>query len=283
MAPSFPTTILIAHDAFHKASAYDTLATHLATFDLRTIVPQLPSASRCSPPDPFAADTAMFHNAVVAELMTGHNVVVLAHGYGGLPGCEALQHLPLRSSKAGIGRILGIIFVAAFVAEEGESFATAMEGGQPEWCDDMEGAVANISDHATATTLFNTVSNPRDRAEYATHLTAQALDVFNTDVTYAGWEDYRTVSIHCTRDNSQPADAQDHFDRKLWRGADDHLGHQELESDHCPHVSMPETLAHKVAMIKEVFKMLVREERMKRMEVKEMKEMEEMKEMKKVR
>ena len=125
------TSIVLAHGAFHTTWHYqlfcDAIQKH-TTID-RVIVPQQSSSSLNPPPNSFEADIKLLHETVATELREGRDVLLVCHSYGGIPGCEALADLPTNTP----GRILGIVFVTAFVAEAGQSLVTSKLAGRASW------------------------------------------------------------------------------------------------------------------------------------------------------
>ncbi|KAK5119214.1 hypothetical protein LTR85_007828 [Meristemomyces frigidus] len=245
----WPTSVVVAHGAFHKASQFDEFGKHLAELGLKPVVPQLPSSSATPPSDAFEADVEVLRAALVTELSAGHDVILLAHSYGGIPGCEALEGLP-EPCTPNVGRVLGIIFVSAFVAEEGQNLITAKKGGPAEWVKRV-GALAYVND--AETTLFSSIEDIELRSSLAANMTAQALSSFVATVSYAGWQHYPTFYVRCEEDQAQPADEQDHFIGRL-KGCKTYVGQAAFEgADHCPHASMPRGLALQVSMVKGLF------------------------------
>lgn len=125
-----PISVVVAHGAYLRAAQYNDFSKELAILGMEAVVPQLPSSSTSPPSDAFAADVEVLRSSLCMQLSAGRDVILLTHSYGGLPGCEALKDLP-EPCAPHVGKVLGIVFVSAFVAEEGQSLATAKESGQP--------------------------------------------------------------------------------------------------------------------------------------------------------
>lgn len=134
-----PKTLIIAHGAFQTQYHYQAFlsAVHNETgtvFD-RALVPQQSSSGPSPPSDSFDRDVKLLHKTVRGELLDGRDVLLVCHSYGGIPGCEALADLPEKpvDSTPRLGKVLGIVFVSAFVAEAGQSLVTSKMGGRAEW------------------------------------------------------------------------------------------------------------------------------------------------------
>lgn len=124
------TSVVVSHGAFQTQYHYQRYvdAIRETTQIDRIVVPE----QLCAGPDPplecFDQDVANIKAAITTELRSGRDVLLVAHSYGGIPGCEALAGLPPSStSKEGkpVGRILGIVFVTAFVVERGQSLISS--------------------------------------------------------------------------------------------------------------------------------------------------------------
>lgn len=124
-------SIVIAHGSFSQAPLFDTFTSALKDVGFhRVIVPQLPSAGFSPPENPFERDVTTLQNATAKQLET-HDVLLVAHSYGGLPGCEAIAEFPSTSPLA--GRIRGIVLVAAVLADVGMSSLTCGNGEVIDW------------------------------------------------------------------------------------------------------------------------------------------------------
>lgn len=131
-----PWSIVLAHGAFSRNTTYtDWISAQKAvTPNAKVVVPQLPSAvypgNEAADPDAYQHDRAAVHKAVVSELEATRDVLLVAHSYGGIPGPDALRSLvaPRRHG----GKLLGIVFVSAFVAEKNTSLSQSSPF-QPPW------------------------------------------------------------------------------------------------------------------------------------------------------
>ena len=133
--PSTPsTTILLSHGAFNTPWHYNLYTTALQEHDFRTLCPQQSSSGPSPPPNSFDSDIELLNETVRSELLAGRDILLVCHSYGGIPGCEALADLPEKALKGKrLGRVLGIVFVSAFVAEEGQSLVTSKMAGRASW------------------------------------------------------------------------------------------------------------------------------------------------------
>lgn len=124
------TSVVLSHGAFQTQYHYQLYLDAIRTnteFD-RVIVPEQLSSGPDPPVNCFESDVASIKAAVTSELRSGRDVLLVAHSYGGITGCEALAAIPespAENDGMPVGRILGIVFVSAFVAEQGQSLITS--------------------------------------------------------------------------------------------------------------------------------------------------------------
>lgn len=135
--------LVLVHGAWHNPTCFSHLIPHLTSLGYTTIsTPTLPSANGGLPPsststsssstnekeeDEFPiwkADVSAVRTAVSALVENQElDVVVILHSYGGTPGTEALKGLAKkeRVAKGEKGGVVALVYMAAFVIEEGKS------------------------------------------------------------------------------------------------------------------------------------------------------------------
>lgn len=139
------TSIVVSHGAFHTTWHYQLFCDAVQKYTTidRVIVPQQSSSSLTPPANSFETDCKLIYDTIADELRDGRDVLLVCHSYGGIPGCEALADLSsstLRekselgsTTTTSTGRVLGIVFVTAFVAEAGQSLVTSKLAGRASW------------------------------------------------------------------------------------------------------------------------------------------------------
>ncbi|KAK3615457.1 hypothetical protein LTR56_026573 [Elasticomyces elasticus] len=244
-----PPTIIIAHAAFHQPAHYINFTAALDEVGLTEYrIPQLPSSSLAPPAkEAFAQDVAVLRKTIRSCLTSGRDVLLLAHSYGGIPLSDALADIP-QSTERDHAKVLGVVFVAAIVPEEGESLAKAMKTGVAEWVR-TEGSVCKVDDPASV--LFNTLGDEAALTEAVEHIRPQALSSFTAPAKTASWRYYPCAYVKCKKDSSTSTIDQEHMIEKLQRRCEWTPTVAELESDHCPFISMPEELAGLVVKLVE--------------------------------
>jgi pimeloyl-ACP methyl ester carboxylesterase len=127
-------TIVLVHGAWHTPNHYEALAGRLKARGLSVTVPQLPSTGSETPMlQTMATDTEYLRDTVLYPLVdAGKKVVLVAHSYGGCPGGGAARGLSIdeRKSTGKPGGIIGMFFISAFLAQEGELLLDKMPPDQ---------------------------------------------------------------------------------------------------------------------------------------------------------
>lgn len=136
MANSKPTFVLVP-GAWHSPSHYDHLLARLREVGYPTVSLALPSVNPQNPEIiEVATDAAFIREKMLLPLLEdGKDVVLALHSYGGSPGGAAAKGLSKseRSSQGRQGGIIGLIFIAAFLAREGDSLLSALGGKWDSW------------------------------------------------------------------------------------------------------------------------------------------------------
>ena len=108
-----PPDLLLVH------GAWDTLIPELPAGEVRTVALPSSGAEPAALGD-FADDVRAVRAGLAAS--EGRPTVVVAHSFGGLPATEAVCGQP---------HVVGLICVAAFVADAGQIVAELFDGGSP--------------------------------------------------------------------------------------------------------------------------------------------------------
>jgi pimeloyl-ACP methyl ester carboxylesterase len=219
-----PASLVLVHGAWHGPWMWSALRTELARlagYDVRTV--DLPSSG----PDPATLgdlddDVRAIRDAL--DAVDGPTVVV-AHSYGGLPATEAVCGAP---------RVIGVVYIAAFVADADQPLAGLAGQQPPEWWDvhPAEGYI----DALEAERVFYADVEPATAREAAARLTHQSLRTSGRPLRDAAWRHVPTSYVVCDRDQAIPPAVQTAMARHARR-----VHH--LPSSHSPFLSMPGDLA----------------------------------------
>jgi hypothetical protein len=125
-------TIVIVPGAWHTPSHYGKLIKLLQASRYETISEKNPScdASDGSTTTVDVDVSSIRNNILVPLINQGKDVVLVVHSYGGCPGGAAATGLSKgeRTALNKIGGVIGLIYVAAFIAHEGESLLSKLPG-----------------------------------------------------------------------------------------------------------------------------------------------------------
>ncbi|KAL3469694.1 Alpha/beta hydrolase fold-1 [Aspergillus californicus] len=125
MAASRNPTIVLVHGGWHTPALYEKFTNHLKAQGHEVHAPPLPSMNGARPPTAdLSTDTAFIRSYVENLISEGREVVVVTHSYGGQVGTNALLGLgaEARQQKQLLnGGVIRLIYTTAFALREGES------------------------------------------------------------------------------------------------------------------------------------------------------------------
>ena len=128
-----PVVILVP-GAWHSPRHYALLFDGLKDEGFHAICERNPSCD-CTNPDDMSTtgDASAVRKIIISQLDRGLEVVVVMHSYGGCPGAAAAQGLSKQERQAAgqPGGVIGLIFICAFIASEGDSLIGKLRGGVP--------------------------------------------------------------------------------------------------------------------------------------------------------
>ncbi len=183
---------LLVHGAWHGAWAFDALGSRLDEAGVRRRTVDLPSAGSTAG---LAADAATVRRALTERRVP---TVVVGHSYGGVVISEA---------ASGIDHVRGLVYLAAFMLDVGESLAGAQGYQLPDWV-----AVDERAGTSTVRTPVGVFYNdcPRELADAAAaRLVPQSLAAFAEPQTAAAWREHPSVYVICEQDQAIPPAAQE--------------------------------------------------------------------------
>ncbi|GIG88182.1 alpha/beta fold hydrolase [Plantactinospora endophytica] len=225
--PDGRPTIVVAHGAWHRPSSWDATREALAGLGYQTRVPALPSAGREPAPTASMYDDAEVLRREVAAV--DGPVAVLAHSYGGVPTAQGV---------ADPTRVTRLVFVAAYLLDEGESIFTFHRLATPE---DTSGTFPLIRNPRVA--LYHDMPDaPAGQA--LDGLVAQSLRSFTDPVTTAAWRDIPSTYVVCADDRAlRPVHQEKMSARATTR--------RRLAGGHSPYLAAPERFA---ALVDEILR-----------------------------
>jgi pimeloyl-ACP methyl ester carboxylesterase len=219
-------TLILCHGSWHGAWAFDELVKRLPGVPIQAL--ELPSAGA----DPAAlgdmyGDAALVSRAV--EAVDGP-VVVLGHSTGSIPMTQAL---------GSAGNVRRLIYLCAFVLDEGESVLSSIGGELPALWDVHEDETLTAGGHVVVNNPEEAFYNdlpPDVAARTAARLRLQGWATKVQPVTEAAWKTIPSTYVVCDRDNAIPPAGQEFFASRVQR-----VHH--LDAGHSPFLSRPDDLA----------------------------------------
>ena len=217
-------TILLVHGAWHGAWAWDLVKTRLEehgwavrTLDLPTVHAERIEGLQLSD------DADAVRDAIAA---VGGPVVVVAHSYGGVPTTQAATD----------DAVQHIVYVAAFVLDEGESLLGAVGGVAPSWwVVDGPTATAGTEQEPAASLFFADVEPSAAEAAVA-RLKPQSVLAFQEPLTGAAWRTKPSTYIVTEQDAIFPEPAQVGLAARAGSTV------RRLNTSHSPFLSQPDAV-----------------------------------------
>lgn len=190
------STLLLVHGAWHGRWCWEPLEAILTArgWDVRTI--DLPTVHDRDKAELQLATDAQAVSQAIAEI--DGTVTIVAHSYGGVPVTQG----------AADARVAHIVYIAAFVLDEGESLLSTVGGVAPGWWH-VGGALTTAGDEVQTPQqlFFGDLENGAADAA-AARLTSQATKAFTDKVTQVAWRDRPTTYIVTEQDAIFPLEAQ---------------------------------------------------------------------------
>lgn len=189
-------TVVLVHGAWHGGWAWDPITSRLTDAGVEVVALDLPSSG----PDPSVL-TGMHEDAAAVRAAidaVDGPVVVVAHSYGGAPVTEG---------AAGAENVSHLVYVTAFMLDEGESLLGLVGRAAPPWwivADDGK----SITVDGPEGIFYNGVSDDLTAASVAA-LEPQSYVSTTDAVRAAAWKEIPASYVVCELDNAIPVGAQD--------------------------------------------------------------------------
>ncbi|KAJ4354105.1 uncharacterized protein N0V89_005838 [Didymosphaeria variabile] len=238
-----PTLIFIP-GSWHKPQCYEKVIKLLQDeHGFKCIAITLPSTAG-NPKATFKDDVDAARNAILSETIAGHDVVVIAHSYGGMVGNSSIKGLTqpqpnATQANSPKGHVIALVLIATGFTITGFSFMDPLFGVPPPfWRVNKETGYAELT--ADNRELFYH-DLPRKEGEYwVNQLTTQSLKALfeGGKHAYAGWKDAPTWYIGTVEDKGLPVVIQ-RLQVGAARGQGGTVHHVELPTSHSPFLSMP--------------------------------------------
>ncbi|KAJ5132496.1 hypothetical protein N7448_006654 [Penicillium atrosanguineum] len=245
-----PTAILIIHGGYFLPTAWDTFSARLTQSGLTVRCPRLPSCGDKRPPTATLKEDVTAARKAAKDLIdTGHIVIVLAHGYGGIVASDALTP-DLYANETSNG-IVYLILLSAWLVQPGSSIEQVVSKNGLEFKGDIfvkEDGVVFCKN--AAETFYNDIDSAT-AAELAKGNVTQNWAAATGSVSEAPWRDLPTTYVYCTKDLAITLPLQKMMVEDAVASADGAVEFvtEDLDSGHCPFLSMPDELANIVKRV----------------------------------
>lgn len=135
MQKSKPVVVLVP-TAWHSPKHYRLLSDQLQKAGFPVCAVPLPSVDPAVPVNVHVAtDTEFIQQQLVDWLAQGKDILLVLHGYGGVPGSAAAAGLSKkqRSAEGLTGGVVGIVLIAGFLLDQGDTVFSKLGGRFEPW------------------------------------------------------------------------------------------------------------------------------------------------------
>jgi pimeloyl-ACP methyl ester carboxylesterase len=212
-------SIVLVHGAWHGPWCWSRVAGPLRERGLDVHALNLPSSGNDT-----SALADLYGDAEVVRAALDEidgEALVVAHSYGGVATTEG---------AAGAGNVAHIVYLTAFMLDEGESLFSLVGGVEPDWWIKDEGERSLMPGRPEE--IFYNDCSAEVAADAASRLVPQSLPAVKQPVRSVAWRDVPTTYVICDRDNAIPVFAQEHLAQ---RAGDV----RRLDASHSPFLSRP--------------------------------------------
>ncbi|KAL2783407.1 alpha/beta-hydrolase [Aspergillus keveii] len=227
-------TIVFVPGAFHTTEYYDGVRSLLEEKGYTTTTVALPSVGSTAS----MSDDADAIHAVTSKLAdAGHQIVLVMHSYGGIPGTQSAKDLGFKGrQEAGKpGGIFALVYLAAYLLKEGMSvFNQAWSADVPDFLKFEDGLIY-YEQSAAIRILYSDFLPEHNPESLAVTIKPHSVASWMEELSYAAHRDIPATYLLCKNDKSVPLEVQ----RKFVGYAEGEVSTVECEAGHTPIVSVP--------------------------------------------
>ena len=221
-------TIVLVHGAFADASGFGPIITTLDRAGYPVVAPPNPLRSLLGDAESFVTRVAAIDGPVV----------LVGHSYGGAV---------IGQAAAGLDNVIGLVYLAAFGLDVGESLLTSQNGFPPSLLAtenapssyDAPGAPGGPDLYIKEDTFHEVfcadLPEETSRVMWATQRPLSAF-AFTEAATAAGWMTTPSWFLVSSRDNAIPPTAEQHFAERM--GATT----ETIDASHCAFIAHPDVV-----------------------------------------
>jgi pimeloyl-ACP methyl ester carboxylesterase len=212
-------SVLLIPGSWHGAWAYDQVADRLTNAGVAVTAIDLPSNDGASG---LEHDAAAVRGALD---MINEPTVVVGHSYGGIAVSEG---------AAGAQNAVGLVYLAAFMLDKGESLLDAMQHQLPNWIELDEAAGSHIAQNSEEV-LYGDCP-PEVAADATARLSRQSVAAIATPQTQAAWQSVPSTYLICDEDRAVPPPVQEAMSQRAQTV-------RRVPASHSPFLSRPDDVA----------------------------------------
>jgi len=216
------TAVLLVPGSWHGAWCWDDVLDRLTAAGVLARAIDLPSNDGASG---LAEDAAAVRAALDG---IGEPTVVVGHSYGGIAVSEG---------AAGAPDAVGLVYLAAFMLDAGESLFDAMQHQLPDWISLDEAAGSHIAVRSEEV-LYGDCP-PEVAAAAAARLTRQSVAAIATAQTAAAWQSLPSTYLICEQDRAVPPPVQEAMSARAGTV-------RRVAASHSPFLSRPDAVTEVV-------------------------------------
>ncbi|KAK6836575.1 alpha/beta-hydrolase [Apiospora arundinis] len=237
-------------DAVKERGIENVQALHLLSVGLE-------SGARPGPPPTMYDDAALIAEHVTKLADAGHDVVLVAHSYGGVPTTQSVKGLSkaARQEQGLPGGIVRIGYMTTLIPEQGQPAASLMALFPPENQVPMEvdeaGWIYYTDVTRSAQLSFNDFPLEEGKV-WASKLVKHSAASFATPLTYAGYKDVAVSYLLCTADLTIPVEIQQKEIDMIERETGKKVDVTSIKSDHVPPISHPQEVIDWIVKLAEL-------------------------------
>ncbi|KAL4899313.1 hypothetical protein BDW74DRAFT_183846 [Aspergillus multicolor] len=226
-------TIVFSLGAWSTPAVFDAVRSRLYTLGFASECPARPSVDPEPPLKTFEDDVASLRDVLARLATDGKDIVVVAHSYGGIVASSAVEGLVKEDKDKGHGKVIKVIYLAAFALDKGQSLMGALGGTLLPWMK-LEGDYV----HTDNSTIWHDLPLA-EQETWAARAPGTSRLVFEGQNTYQPWQDIPCAYIICEQDLALPLSLQEMLAQKV--GGPE--GKFRLPCGHCPFLGIPDRLA----------------------------------------
>lgn len=250
-----PTVVLVP-GAWHIEHTYHKLVPDLERRGYPTLAIRNPSVGQPARDGLVQEDATHLRSVIDPLLAEGKEVLVVAHSYGGSVLSPSLADYAWKKGEK--GRVLGLVYIAAFLLPVGKSPGAIMyppDGSDSPLKMDENGFLQPPDPHV----FYNDLPE-EEQQELRKHLLPNPGNVGHEPGKGEPWKRVPAVYIKCSKDVILPPPVQQAMLDEVGANPDYEVRVIELDSSHSPMLSMPAKVGDAIVLAEELGRKKLKEE-----------------------